>query len=452
MTDARAPHPDDWRPHPGPQSRFLSLTCFEALYGGAAGGGKSESLLIDAVRYVGRGYGSAYQAILFRRSFPDLEKSLIERSRLLYPRLGGVYNEGRHVWRFPSGERVLFSHLEHDSSVQDHQSAEYQFVGFDELTHFSRHQYTYLLSRVRSSRGVPVRIRSATNPGGDGHDWVFERWRPWLDPAHPQRVAAGQVVYLRRQEGVEVVVPKGTSGALGRCFVPARLSDNPSLAASDYGVQLEELDPVTYQRLRWGNWLIKPARGLYFKRNWFARLEARPLGARWVRAWDLAATLPTEDSPDPDWTCGVLMGQHGDQVVVADVVRLRGGPGDVEAAIKVTAANDGVQVPIVLPQDPGQAGVSQIAAFRRLLPGHAVLARRPTGDKITRAGPFSSAAFGKRCAYVAGAWNDAYFATLESFPDGHDDDVDASADAYAEVATPTPSLPMQPPRLQPRRI
>src|SRR5687767_2998063 len=93
----REAHPDDWFPHEGPQSEFLALTCFEALYGGAAGGGKSDALLVDAIRYVGRGYGTAYQAALFRRTFPELESSLVRRSHDLYPRLGGRYSEQKRL-------------------------------------------------------------------------------------------------------------------------------------------------------------------------------------------------------------------------------------------------------------------------------------------------------------------------------------------------------------------
>ena len=169
-------------PNPGPQTRFLGLTCFEALYGGAAGGGKSASLLVDSIRYVGRGYGANYHAILFRRTYPELEKSLIKESRGLYPRLGGVYNEVKSTWTFPGGEIVEFAHIQHEKDVFKYQGAAFQFIGFDELTSFTETQYLYLISRVRSSTGVPCRVRSATNPGNEGHEWVFSRWGLWLDP------------------------------------------------------------------------------------------------------------------------------------------------------------------------------------------------------------------------------------------------------------------------------
>lgn len=164
-----------WRPNPGPQTRFLALASYEVAYGGSAGSGKSAALLMGALRFVDR---PAYCALLLRRTFPELEKSLIERSFQLYPKAfpGTRYNEQKKVWLFPGGARVYFGHLERDADVHAYQSAEFQYLGFDELTSFTERQYTYMLSRARSATGIPIRIRGATNPGGEGHDWVFKRW------------------------------------------------------------------------------------------------------------------------------------------------------------------------------------------------------------------------------------------------------------------------------------
>jgi predicted phage terminase large subunit-like protein len=457
--------PEDWKPFPGPQEEFLSLTCREALYGGAAGGGKSDALLVDAIRYVGCGYGRAYQGLLLRRTFPELEKNLIVRSHELYPRLDGEYNEQKRTWTFPGGERVLFGYLEKERDVLQYQGSPFQFVGFDELTHFSLAQYLYLFSRMRSTRGVPLRMRGATNPGGPGHDWVFARFGPWLDPryqlegldprigedgepAPPAR--PGQVLYfVREKRGVERLGSKGELKALGRCFVPAKLKDNPALAGGDYERMLEELDPVTLARLRDGNWTIKPGKGLYFKRGWFDFIDALPAGIRWVRAWDLASTPEPGpgESGDPDWTAGVKMGRTPEgRYVIADIVRLRGRPGDVRAAIRATAELDGRACRISIPQDPGQAGVDQVATYAELLKGFTFSFRRPTANKIVRAGPLSAQASARNVTLVRGDWNAPFLEEAESFPDEneqeHDDQIDAASDAFAEVlgATP-PKLP-----------
>jgi predicted phage terminase large subunit-like protein len=432
----RAPHPEDWRPNPGPQTRFLSLTCHEALYGGAAGGGKSDALLVDAIRYVGRGYGRNYKALLLRREFPDLEKSLIERSHALYPRIGGKWNGSAKTWRFPLGEVVYFGHAQHERDVHQYQGAEFQFVGFDEVTSFTKYQYTYLISRLRSSAGVPCRLRGATNPGGEGHDWVFDRFGAWLDPKSPVRAEPGRVVYfVRDEEGNERAAAKGDDGARGRTFVPALLSDNPFIGDA-YARGLDELDPVTREQLKRGNWLIRPAAGLYFKRDWFEFVDSAPAVGKRIRYWDRAATAAS-GSNDPDWTAGVKLCLAPDGLIyVEDVVRFRGNPGEVEKVVKTTAELDGKGVPVGIEQDPGQAGKFEAAYYIKALAGWRVTAYPVTAKKVVRAGPISSQALAKNVRIVRGKWNEAFVTELEQFPEGsHDDQVDGLSGAYSAVGT-----------------
>jgi predicted phage terminase large subunit-like protein len=420
-----------WAPNPGPQTRFLSFGGYEGLYGGAAGGGKSDALLAGALRYVER---PRYTAVIFRRTFPDLERSIIERSRQIIPAAYPTarYNEQKKYWRFPSGARLLFAHLEHEHSVRDHQGAEYQYIGFDELTHFTEKQYTYLLSRGRSADGLPIRIRGATNPGGDGHEWVMRRWAPWLDPEATLRALPGQVLhYINDPAAGERYVPKGTldaqgTPALARVFVPAKVEDNPRIGA-EYVSTLNGLDAVTRAQLRDGNWLIKPARGLYFKRAWFRVVEAAPaeVAAR-VRYWDLAG------SPDGDWAVGVKMSKTKDGLYfVEHVERGRGTPNDVRAMVRATAELDGHDVEQHVEQDPGQAGKDQVQSYARLLEGYTMRARAKRVDKVTAAGPYSSQVEAGNVRLVAGRWHADYIAELEAFPeDKHDDQVDASSGAF----------------------
>lgn len=456
-------HPDDWKPHKGPQTRFLSLTCFEALYGGQAGGGKSDCLLVDAIRYVGRGHGADYQAILFRRTFPELEKSLIVRSHDLYPRIGGRYNEQKKLWTFPGGERVLFGYMERDADRLQYQGAAFQFVGFDEATHFSAVQYLYLFSRCRSARGVPCRIRGATNPGGPGHEFFFQRFGSWLDPKHAQPAAPGEVRYfLTEDNGTERQVPKGTVReclapdgtsytlpALGRVFVPAKLEDNPTLLADPtYQAALAQLDPVTRAQLRHGNWLAATGKKLYFDRAWVEMIDASavPRGLRWVRAWDLAATAPSSDNPDPDWTRGVKLALLPDgRALVADVASTRAHPGEVDAFLLATAKEDGGTCTQVVPQDPGAAGKGMAAHVQTLLRGYPVSVVRPSDNKLGRFRPFSGFAAPPRrgVVVVSATWNSSYFNELEAFegkPNDRDDQVDATSDAFNEAADAPPTV------------
>lgn len=435
----RVAHSDDWRPIPGPQTRFLGLRCFEALYGGAAGGGKSDALLVDAIRGVGRGYGINYAALLLRREFPDLEMSLMRRAHTLYPRIGGTWQGQKKTWTFPQGETVRFGHAQYELDVHQYQGAEFQFVGFDELTSFAEYQYKYLISRLRSSCGIPCRLRGATNPGGIGHEWVFRRFAPWLDRDSELKAEPGEVIYFARNgDGVEQRVARDFPGCLGRTFVPARLSDNPFLANDGvYSRSLDELDPVTRARLKLGDWLAKPAAGAYFKRGWFRFDDTSPAGVRRIRYWDRAATEPHETNRDPDWTVGIRACIDTDKrIYVEDVVRLRGNPGEVEKTIRATAELDGKNCWVGIEQDPGQAGKFEAAYYVRALSGWTVKTYPVSKNKIVRAGPVSSQAAAGNVSLVKANWNEALVQELEEFPDAnHDDQVDALSGAFAALTS-----------------
>lgn len=440
---ASGPKLEVWRPNAGPQTNFLCSSAYEALYGGAAGGGKSEGLLTDPLRYV---HLPHFRAIAFRRTFPELEKSLIERSLPFYKRAfpAARYNDSKHIWRFPSGALIYFGHLEHDKSVFEHQSAEYQWIGFDELTSFTETQYTYMLSRLRSSHGYPLRARSATNPGGDGHEWVLRRWAPWLrinDSKYKGVRAAPREVlhYVNPDEGAEQYVPRGTPGALTRVFIPAKLADNPKIDKG-YAGRLNGLDQVKRKQLRDGDWLIKPAAGLYFKRDWFRMVDSAPReNVRWIRYWDRAGTeKDPKKKNDPDWTVGVKLGITTGpgipELYIDHVVRIRGTPATVEKLITDTASTDTPAIAVGIDQDPGQSGKFEAAYYLGRLQGWSVKGYPASADKVTRAGPISSQTEGGNVRMVRGGWNDDFLSVLEAFPEGtHDDDVDALSGAYAAL-------------------
>jgi hypothetical protein len=204
-----------WKPHQR-QAAFLSLpdTIFEAMYGGAAGGGKSEALLnLPIVREFYK--HPRFKGILFRRTYPELEAELITRSESqgIYKGVGGTYNKEKRRWTFPNGGIIQFGHLEYDSDVRKYDSAEYNYIGFDELTSFTEYQYLYMFSRCRSSSsGLPSIIRSGTNPGGIGHGWVRARF---VEPA-----PYGTII-------------KDTRTTLKRIFIRSKAQDNPYLMEND---------------------------------------------------------------------------------------------------------------------------------------------------------------------------------------------------------------------------
>lgn len=236
-----------WIPHKGQQTRFLSSAAFEALFGGAAGPGKTDCLVMEALRQVNN---PRYNAILFRRTFPKLEGAdgLIARSQQWYPSYGGKYNDSKHFWRFPSGARIYFGHMEHDKDAQTYQGWQLTYIGFDELTEFTERQYMYLFTRCRAdaNSGLRCYVRAATNPGGMGHEWVKRRFIT--------TDIVNKIRYFARINEEDTRVEKGYPSALSRAFYPASMSDNPS-GDPDYRNRiLLNPDPVERARLLEGDW------------------------------------------------------------------------------------------------------------------------------------------------------------------------------------------------------
>ncbi len=186
------------RPTP-PQTAFLLLECREAMYGGAAGGGKSDALLMAALQYVDV---PDYAALLLRKSYSDLAlpAALIPRAAEWLTATDAKWNGAEHVWRFPSGASLSFGYLDTEADKYRYQSAEYQFIGFDELTQFAESQYTYMFSRLRRLKGssVPLRMRGASNPGGYGHEWVKQRFITRRCEGGRSRCARSRSIVIRK--------------------------------------------------------------------------------------------------------------------------------------------------------------------------------------------------------------------------------------------------------------
>lgn len=160
------------------QKLFLDAGEDEVLFGGAAGGGKSYGQLADALLFALRYPGS--KQLILRRTFAELDKSLIRQSLSLFPRKIYTFNASSHSGKFINGSCIDFGYCAAETDVYQYQSAEYDVIRFDELTHFTESQYVYLLSRVRGTNAYPKQIKSSTNPGGIGHTWVKRRF---VDPA-----------------------------------------------------------------------------------------------------------------------------------------------------------------------------------------------------------------------------------------------------------------------------
>ncbi len=222
------------------QKRFIDSTESEVLFGGAAGGGKSYGQMVDALLFALR-YPHSRQLVL-RRTFPELDKSLIRTSLSLFPREIYTFNSSSHTGKFKNGSIIDFGYCATENDVYQYQSAEYDVIRFDELTHFTEAQYIYLISRVRGANSYPKQIKSSTNPGGVGHSWVKERF---VDAAERGRAFIGK-------------------DGMSRIFIPALLDDNKFLRDGDpdYKKRLLALPQRERKALLYGDWNI--FEGQYF--------------------------------------------------------------------------------------------------------------------------------------------------------------------------------------------
>ncbi|MGH9477286.1 MAG: terminase large subunit domain-containing protein [Terriglobales bacterium] len=251
--------PPGWTPRSQAQSRALACPADILLFGGAAGSLKSETLLVDAIRERDH---PRLRAVLFRRSFPELEKSLILRSRELYASVGGIYNEQKKRWRFPSGAAVEFAYCEADNDIYRYQGAEYSFIGFDESTHFPERPIRYMLSRLRStSSGLKLRLRLASNPGNLGHAThkaIFQG----DTCTHCHLSSSSRPPYQLFRDAVWP--SDGRRIGKSTCFIPGRVTDH-SLLGSDYLASLDSLPGAFRKALLEGCWDVYE--GQYFD-NW----------------------------------------------------------------------------------------------------------------------------------------------------------------------------------------
>lgn len=222
------------------QKQFIDATEAEVLFGGAAGGGKSYGQIIDALLFALR-YPSSKQLIL-RRTFSELDKSLIRTALSIYPREIFTFNSSSHVGTFKNKSVIDFGYCATENDVYQYQSAEYDVVRFDELTHFTEAQYIYLISRVRGVNNYPKQIKSSTNPGGIGHSWVKERF---VDPSPANISFVGK-------------------DGMRRIFIPSKVDDNKFLMRSDPGYKgrLLALPEKEKKALLYGDWNI--FEGQYF--------------------------------------------------------------------------------------------------------------------------------------------------------------------------------------------
>ena len=242
-----------------------------AIYGGAAGSGKSFAMLLEPLRHISN---PNFGAVVFRRTSVQVrnEGGLWDETKLIYPDAGGKSHDYDLWWKFPSGASISFAHLEHEKNALDWQGSQICLIEFDELTHFTSSQFWYLLSRNRSNCGVRPYVRASCNPDCDSWVATFIEW--WINPdtGYPIAERSGvlrwfirlgeKIIWADKPEELASYVNPMTNEPIppkSVTFIPASLADNQILAESDpgYMANLMALPLVERERLLYGNWKVR---------------------------------------------------------------------------------------------------------------------------------------------------------------------------------------------------
>jgi predicted phage terminase large subunit-like protein len=447
------------RPHEGPQTDFLETSADIAVYGGSAGGGKSYALLIDPLRDVDV---TGFTCLVLRKESTQLSSGggLWDTACDLY---APFHTETRQTPRmqhvFKSGAKIEFSHLQREDSTRSWDGAQLAEICFDELQHFSERQFWYMLSRNRSTCGVQSRMRATCNPDPDSFLVKLLAW--WIDDeGYPIPERSGVIRWFIRddnkmiwydtyEEGYEANKERIDNQELylkSFTFIRATLDDNPTLLEIDpaYKANLSSMFEYERKRLLLGNWYARPMAGELFKTTYWKYVSGEELPRKYkklIRYWDRAATAPSDVTPDPDYTAGVLMGIGNDNLVyVLDVVRDRVEPYDVLQMIKRCAENDSRygDVEIWLEQDPGSAGKQEVATLTRELAGFDVQRNNKRTAKLVYWKPFATQCKAGNVFLLKASWNGMFVDELAGVTDGsqngHDDMADASSGAFMMMA------------------
>jgi len=437
------------KPQHGPQEQFLTSPADIAIYGGAAGSGKSYALLLEALYNVSN---PLFRAILFRRTVPQLKLpgGLLDTAEHIYTQLGATANQTALEFRFPAGAVVKLAAMEHPSDRFNYQGAQVPLLMFDELSQFSSDQFWYLLSRNRSVSGVRATVRGTTNPDCDSWLRTFLRW--WIDDdtGLPIKSRSGVLRWFVRlgdeltwADTPEELIQKFGIDAEPKSatFIAATIHDNQILLQTDksYLSNLKALPRIDRERLLSGNWNIRAEAGSYFRREWFTIVDCAPrdvVGR--VRFWDRAAS---EQKPgtDPDASVGLLLSKDSSGVYyIENMVKMFATPRAVEKSMQTCASQDGIGTVVAYAQDPASAGRWEAMATATALDGYNVRFAVASGSKEVRAKPISAQCEAGNVRLVRGLWNEEFLREIESFPViKHDDCVDALSGAHEFIATPT---------------
>ncbi len=451
------------------QELALSSPADILIFGGAAGGGKSWTLLLEHLRHQ---KNPDFFSVTFRRLSPQITNAggLWDESRKLYPALRAKPNKTDHEWTFPSGSRAKFAHLQYEDDVLNWQGSQIPLLNFDELTHFTEYQFWYMFSRNRSMSGVRSYVRATTNPDADS--WVKDLISWWLDPetGYPILERAGVLRWFIRINGEliwadtkeelaeqfpDLVEELGEHFAKSLTFIPSMLDDNQKLLEADpsYKGTLYALPLVDRMRLLGGNWKVKIEAGKFFNRSWFEIVprELLPKIDVVCSFWDLAATEQELKSNgkkknDPDYSARVMIGysRTAKKFAILDAFQIQAAPAEVERLLRQMAQTDaqfaktfGARFMLRLEQEPSSAAkreADRLTRELRMLGIRDVDFVRVAKEKFERAKPLAVAAENGEVLVLAGSWNGLFLSHIHNQPDEpHDDLMDAASGSFNEL-------------------
>lgn len=446
------------KPQAGPQTEFARCSADMAFFASMPGAGKSWALCLEALRWV---HLPQYTGVLMRAEHRELVRgptSLFGNLRSMGGRIGLKDRQAPHPEVYAPGAGSVLC-LHGNTALTTFDGLEIALLGLDEAAHFELDLVRYLsASRLRSTSGVRPYVRGSVMPTAD--TWVHELAKPWLDSkgyAIPEQSARVRWFYYNerdlpvffdtREDAVEAA--RAVDASLkpqSLAFIFAKTQDNHALMRADpeYVERLSRLPAHERDRLLYGCWEARPSTsGLFDRAKW--RVLDEPIRAKdikqSVRGWDIAATLPSDENPNPDWTRGVRLDTTADDMVcVSDVVSRRDRPGPVNDLIRATARADGPLVTQSFCRDPGAAGVRDEEQIRQILadvPGCGPIEVQPSANKVALASVWSAWLSAGRMALLRAAWNGPYLAELDKFPStsskDHDDQVDATSYAFREL-------------------
>lgn len=453
---------DSLSPQAGPQTMFMASAADIVIYGGAAGGGKTYALLLEALRHKDvKGFGS----VIFRHNYNQItaEGGLWDASNKIFSQVPDAHpgKSPKLHWKFDAGSKLNFAHIESEEDLKKWQGTEIAYIGFDELTHFTEHQFFYMLSRNRTTCGIHPYLRATCNPDSDSWVAKFISWWINKDTGYPIYERSGRIRWMIRineiiywfdskEDAISFAIESGVGLEEAKkmpksvTFIASTLQDNKVLMKMDPGylANLLALPEVEKERLLSGNWKIKPSAGSFFKRTQIGDiLTVLPDDiVALCRGWDLAAT-DKDENEEAAFTAGVLIAKRAcGRFLVVDVINQQLKAGDVRKLIMSTAKMDNAKyrkygsIRQRLPQDPGQAGKEQAQSYVNMLSGYNVVTRTESGSKESRAEPMAAQWQMGFFDVMEGEWNEEYFNQVERFPDGkYKDMVDAGSSSFSEL-------------------